>query len=152
MSLSFLLYGALYIKLILVRDYLSCRIQMYLNHVFHSNPTSNSRFRYLTVDFLYLFLQGYRNTLVFILSKLTGHGSGFLVNLLITTIWESNHFLPTFFVSTSSIPYPCCYPFLIPVLIPLWESQESLSFLMKVLRFGKLLKFNGLQVCYSVFQ
>ena len=37
-------------------DYLSCRIQMYLNRNFHSNPTlSHSRFGYFIVDYLYFF-------------------------------------------------------------------------------------------------
>ena len=46
----------LFLKLILVGDYLSCRIQMYLNRNFHSNPTlSHSRFRYFIVDYLCFF-------------------------------------------------------------------------------------------------
>ena len=41
------------IKLILVSNYLFCRIHIYLNRNFHSNPTlSYSRFRYFTVDYL----------------------------------------------------------------------------------------------------
>ena len=57
-----------------------------------------------------------------------------------------NHLLPSFSASSSFL-YPCS--------IPLWESQESLSSLswpLKVLRFGTFLKFNSLQFCYSVFQ
>ena len=83
---------------------------MYLNHNFNSNSTLlYSRFRYFTVDYLYFFLQGSRNTQVFLLSELAGYESGFLVNLLITTIWVNwvnNHFLPSF-IASYSIPYPC---------------------------------------------
>ena len=80
---------------------------MYLNHNFHSNSTLlYSRFRYFTVDYLYFFLQGSRNTQVFLLSELAGYESGFLVNLLITTIWVKDHFLPSFLAS-SSIRCPC---------------------------------------------
>ena len=51
------------LKLILVGRYLSCRIQMYLNRNFHSNPTlSHSMFRYFIVGYLYFFLQRSRNT------------------------------------------------------------------------------------------
>ena len=91
------------------------------------------------------FLQGSRNTSVFLLSELTGCESRFLVNLLITTIWANNHHLPSF--SASSIPYPSS--------IPLWESQESLStssWILKVLRCCIFLEFDGLQACYIVFQ
>ena len=63
MSLRFPLYGTFSIKLILVKDYPFCRIQMYLSHDFNSNPTlSHSRFKYFAFDFLYFFLQGSRNT------------------------------------------------------------------------------------------
>ena len=129
MGLSFLLQGTFSIKLILVRGYLSCKIQMYLSHDFHFNPTlSHSSFGYFTVDFLCFLFQGSRNTWLFLLSELVGYESGFLVNLLITMIWENNHVSPSFFACTSSIPYPCCFPSLsIPVSIPIWESQESLS-------------------------
>ena len=45
-----------FIKLILVRDYLTCKIQIYLNQNFHSNPTlSHSSFPYFTVDFYTIF-------------------------------------------------------------------------------------------------
>ena len=43
---------------------------------------------------------------MFLLSESAGHESGFLVYLLITTIWVSDHFLPSFLAS-SSVPYPC---------------------------------------------
>ena len=135
------------IKLILVRNYLSCRIQMYLKCNFYSNATvPNSRFRYFTVNYLYFPFQGSRNTYVFFLVGLPGYESGFLINLLITAIWANNHLLPSFFAS-SSITCQCS--------ILLWESQESLSspsWLVKILRFGIFLKFNCLQVCYRTFQ
>ena len=64
---------------------------MYLNHNVYSNPNlSYSSCRYFTADFLYFFLQGSRNTQVFPLSELAGYESGFLVNLIITTIWVNN--------------------------------------------------------------
>ena len=91
------------------------------------------------------FLQGRRNTSVFLLSELTGYESIFLVNLVITTIWANNHPLPSFLAS--SIPYPCS--------IPLWKSQESLStssWMVKVLRCCIFSEVDGLQACYIVIQ
>ena len=77
---------------------------MYLNRNFHSNSTLlYSRFRYFTVDYLYFFLQGSRNTQVFLLSELAGYESGFLVNLPITTVWVNDYFLRSFLDSH----YPC---------------------------------------------
>ena len=99
----------------------SCRIQMYLNQSFHSNPLLSSyhilKVRYFTISFLKIFL----------LSELAEYEPGFLLNLLITTICEnSNLFPPSLFVSISFIPYPCYFAFLfIFVSIPLWESQEN---------------------------
>ena len=135
------------ITLILVENYLSCRIQMYLNHNFLSNPTlSHSRFRYFTADFLYFFIQGSRNTYV----------SGFSVNLLITTIWVNNHLSPSFFCLHLHLLAHAISP---PSLSlcqssseSLKENLSSLSWQKKVVRFGIFLKFNGLQVYYSVFQ
>ena len=35
---------------------------------------------------------------MFVLSGLTGYESGFLVNMLIATIWENNRLLPSFLI------------------------------------------------------
>ena len=120
---------------------------MYLNCNLYSNATvSHSRFRCFTVNYLYFSLRGGRNTLVFLLVGLPGYESGLLINLIITAIWENSHLLPSLFVS-----YSIRYQY----SILLWESQEILSllsWLVKILRFGIFLKFNCLQICYSVFQ
>ena len=75
-----------------------------------------------------------------------GYKSVFLVNLLITTLLANNHLLPPFLASIS-----------IPILysIPsesLRKDFSSSSWLVKVFDFRILIKFNGLQFCYSVFQ
>ena len=134
-------------KLILVRNYLFGRIQMYLNCNLYSNATvSHSGFRYFTVNYLYFSFQRSRNTQIFLLVGLPGYESGFLINLLITAIWAKSHLLSSLFAS-SSIRQQCS--------ILLRESQESLSslsWLVKILIFGIFFKFNCLQVCYSIFQ
>ena len=82
---------------------------------------------------------------MFLLSELVGNDSGFLVNSLITTILENNPLSPSFFASTSSIPYPYYFSSLIiPVSIPLWASQESLSLL------SWLVEITSLPQCVSV--
>ena len=136
--------GTFSIKLILVRDYLSCEIDIYLNRNLHSNPIlSRSMFRHFIVD--YFFYKEVETPRCFF-KWISRVWVRILVNQLITTIWTKNHLLRSFFAPLQSLHI---------LSLSLWESQESLSslsWLMKIWRFGIFLKFNGLKVCYSVPQ
>ena len=134
---------------------------MHLNHNFCSNPRHHIQGLGISLLIFYTFFSKEIKTFRWISSEfwseLVGYESGFLINLLITTIWENSHLSPSFFDYTSSIPYPCYFPFLfIPVSILLWNSPESLSlssWLVRVLRFGKFCKvwwFTSLLQCVSV--
>ena len=127
-----------------MRDFLSCRMQMYLHCTFHSNPTlSHWRFRHTTVDYLYCFPQESRNTQMFLFKWIMGNQPWCLLNLA-----DLNYNLgkKPFFLA-SSISYPSS--------IPLWESRKSLSsfcWLVKVLDvvyFWSSVVQNSVAVCFS---
>ena len=85
---------------------------------------------------------------MFLLSELAGYESGFLINLLITTIWVNwvnDHFLPSF-IASCSIPYPrSIHPplkFSVKSIIVKWlvEDFSKICYIFEVQWFKSLLQ------------
>ena len=133
---------------------------MHLNHNFCSNPRPHIQGLGISLLIFYTFFSKEIKTFRWISSefwsKLVGYESGFLVNLLITTIWENSHLSPSFFDCTASIPYPFIS------LSSSSLSKSSSEILQKAYHcqvdwwefydLVNFVRFDGLQVCYSVFQ